>query len=151
MFESAFKGQPSPFDESASEEGDEAAEAVEGPTPATIESSPETARLIVLGSAEFVDDIVFEISSSLTRDRYLNSLKLMQNGVAWSTEDTDLLSIRSRGTYARLLAPLTERAQSYWEGANYVVALLALVVIGIVWDTQRKNERPMELIDREEL
>ena len=151
VFESAFKGQPSPFDESASEEGDEAAEAVEGPTPATIESSPETARLIVLGSAEFVDDIVFEISSSLTRDRYLNSLKLMQNGVAWSTEDTDLLSIRSRGTYARLLAPLTERAQSYWEGANYVVALLALVVIGIVWDTQRKNERPMELIDREEL
>jgi len=151
VFESAFKGQPSPFDESASEEGDEAAEAVEGPAPATIESSPETARLIVLGSAEFVDDIVFEISSSLTRDRYLNSLKLMQNGVAWSTEDTDLLSIRSRGTYARLLAPLTERAQSYWEGANYVVALLALVVIGIVWDTQRKNERPMELIDREEL
>jgi hypothetical protein len=46
---------------------------------------------------------------------------------------------------------LTERAQSYWEGANYVVALLSLVVIGIVWDTQRKNERPMELIDREEL
>jgi ABC-2 type transport system permease protein len=151
VFESAFKGQPSPFDESASEEGEEAEETVEGPTPATIEASSETARLIVLGSAEFVDDIVFEISSSLTRDRYLNSLKLMQNGVAWSTEDTDLLSIRSRGTYARLLAPMTERGQSYWEGANYVVALLALVVIGIVWDAQRKNERPMELIDREEL
>jgi len=155
VFESAFKGQPSPFDESASEEEEGAVEGaeetVEGPTPATIESSSETARLIVLGSAEFVDDIVFEISSSMTRDRYLNSLKLIQNGVAWSTEDTDLLGIRSRGTYARLLAPLTERAQSYWEGANYVVALLALVVIGIVWDTQRRNERPMELIDREEL
>jgi ABC-2 type transport system permease protein len=152
-FESAFRGQPSPFTEGAAEEGEEEASA-EGPETATpppsslstIESSPETSRLIVIGSAEFMDDVVFDLSSSLTRDRYLNSLQFVQNCVAWSTEDLDLLNIRSRGTQSRVLAPLSEREQSFWEGGNYAVALLALVVIGIVWNSRRRNEEPMELL-----
>ncbi len=143
VFESYFKGKPSPFTEGGAEE--EIPTLVEGAGGGTIEVSPETARLIIIGSAEFVDDIVFEISSRLTRDRYLNSLKLVQNGVAWSTEDLDLLDIRSRGTYARVLAPMTESGQSLWEGANYVVALLALIVIGVVWNTRRRNEKPIQL------
>jgi len=151
VFESAFKDKPSPFAEGTAEEGETMEEAgaeagsTQEPVPGIIERSPETARLIVIGSAEFVDDVVFDISSNLTRDRYLNSLKLVQNAVAWSTEDLDLLNIRSRGSYARVLAPMTEREQSFWEGANYVVALLALVVIGIVWNARRKNEQPIQL------
>jgi ABC-2 type transport system permease protein len=150
-FESAFKDRPSPFAEGAEEEGEPGAEGAGTPTPppsslSTIESSPQTSRLIVIGSAEFLDDVVFDLSSSLTRDRYLNSLQLIQNCVAWSTEDLDLLNIRSRGTQARVLVPLTEREQSFWEGGNYVLALLALVVIGIVWNSRRRSEEPMELL-----
>ncbi|MGD2178303.1 MAG: ABC transporter permease, partial [Anaerolineae bacterium] len=150
-FESAFRDKPSPFAEEAVEEGETGSEGAETPTPpplslSTIESSPDTSRLIVIGSAEFVDDVVFDLSSSLTRDRYLNSLQFLQNCVAWSTEDLDLLNIRSRGTQTRVLAPLSEREQSFWEGGNYVVALLALVVIGIVWNSRRRNQEPMELL-----
>jgi ABC-2 type transport system permease protein len=154
-FESAFKDKPSPFAEDAAEEGEAGAEEAATPTPppssrsaglGTIESSPETSRLIVIGSLEFVDDVVFDLSSSLTRDRYLNSLQFLQNCVAWSTEDLDLLEIRSRGTQARVLAPLSEREQSFWEGGNYAMALLALTVIGIVWNSRRRNEEPMELL-----
>ena len=83
----------------------------------------------------------------LTQDRYINSQKLVQNAVAWSTEDLDLLNIRARGSYSRVLDPMTESKQSFWEGLNYVVALLALVVIGVVWSARRKNEKPMELVD----
>jgi ABC-2 type transport system permease protein len=149
-FESAFKDKPSPFTEDAAEEEAGAGEAGT-PTPppsslSTIESSPEASRLIVIGSAEFLDDVVFDLSSSLTRDRYLNSLQLVQNCVAWSTEDLELLNIRSRGTQSRVLVPLTEREQSFWEGGNYVVALLALGVIGIVWSSRRRSEEPMELL-----
>jgi ABC-2 type transport system permease protein len=151
VFESAFKDQPSPLAETADGEGEEAeGEAAQETIPGTIEVSPATARLVVFGSAEFVDDVVFEISSSLTRDRYLNSLKLVQNAVAWSTEDLDLLNIRSRGSYTRVLAPMTEQEQSFWESANYVVAFLALVVIGIVGDVRRKNEQPIELLPPED-
>jgi hypothetical protein len=58
----------------------------------------------------------------------------------------DLLNIRSRGTRTRVLVPLSEREQSFWEGGNYLVGLLALVVIGIVWNSRRRNEEPMELL-----
>ena len=36
--------------------------------------------------------------------------------------------------------------QTFWEGANYVVALLALIAIGVVWNARNKREEPMELI-----
>ena len=139
-FESVFADKPSPFAEVVTDT--EKSE----PIPGTIDASPETARLVVVSSAEFLDDVVFELSSNLTQDRYRNSLKLAQNAVAWSTEDTDLLNIRARGSYARVLDPMSEGGQSFWEGANYVAALLAVIVIGFVWKSRQQNEQPIQLI-----
>jgi ABC-2 type transport system permease protein len=138
-FESYFKGKPSPL---TGAEGETASAVAAG----TVEISPETSRLVVLGSAAFLDDVVFQISARLMGDRYLNSLKLVQGAVSWSTEDLDLLTIRTRGTTARVLKPLTERVQSLWEVANYVVALLALVAIAAIWNLRRQSERPLELL-----
>jgi ABC-2 type transport system permease protein len=155
-FESFFTDKPSPFAEESVEDEAAAPDQPGTPTPApppsslaTVGTSPETSRLLVIGSVEFLDDVVFDLSSRLTQDRYLNSLQFLQNSVAWATEDLDLLSIRSRGTQTRVLAPLTEGEQSFWEGANYAAALLALVVIGIVWNSRRRNEEPMELVPRQ--
>jgi ABC-2 type transport system permease protein len=100
----------------------------------------------VIGSAEFLTDVVFQISASLTQDRYLNSLQFLQNAVDWSVEDLELLGIRSRGTYARVLVPMAEGDQRFWEVLNYALALIGLVAIGGVWYMRRKNERPMELV-----
>jgi ABC-2 type transport system permease protein len=116
------------------------------PAAGIIETSPESARLVVIGSTEFVDDIVFNLSMSLSRDRYLNTLQFVQNTVDWSVEDLELLAIRSRGTSSRLLNPTAESQQSFWEGANYGFALLALVAIGAVWNVRRRNEEPMALV-----
>jgi ABC-2 type transport system permease protein len=138
-FPSYFMNKPLPSSEDA------AGSSVE-PAAGIIEKSPDSARLVVVGSAEFVDDTVFEISSSLTRDRYLNSLQFMQNALDWSVEDLDLLAIRSRGTASRVLRPEAEEQQSFWEVLNYTVALLALVGIGVVWNSQRRNEQVVELI-----
>lgn len=111
----------------------------------TIDQSPDTARLIVIGSGDFINDTVFQISGQASFDRYLNSLQFLQNSVDWSVEDLDLLSIRSRGTYARLLDPLEPDEQSFWEYVNYGIALLALIVIGLLWAFGRRSERPMKL------
>ncbi len=157
VFESYFKDKPSPLTESADSQqtGPNAdplsqpatVEQPEQPTTiGTIESSPETARLVVIGSSEFLNDIVFDLSASLSGNRYLNNLQFMQNTVDWSVEDLDLLNIRSRGTSARVLNPLTESEQSFWEGLNYGLALLALLAIGLVWRWRRQNEQPMELL-----
>jgi ABC-2 type transport system permease protein len=103
----------------------------------------------VVGSAEFLNDFVFRMSSTLSQDRYLNSLQFAQNCVDWSVEDLDLLGIRSRGTTSRLLMPLSESQESFWEGLNYAVALLALIGIGLLWRVRRRNEKPMELLPRQ--
>jgi len=142
-FESYFKDKPSPLEAGAS--GQEGAAAPQ-PAVGTIESSPGTARLVVVGSAEFLNDIVIELSASLLNDRYLNKLQFFQNTVDWSVEDLDLLSIRSRGTSTRVLVPLSEQDQTFWETANYVMALVALVIIGIVWRSRQRHEEPMELL-----
>ncbi|MCB0193751.1 MAG: Gldg family protein, partial [Anaerolineae bacterium] len=112
----------------------------------TIDSSPDSARLVVIGSAEYLNDVIFELSSSLSRDRYFNSLQFTQNMVDWSVEDLDLLSIRSGGTSARVLAPMDEANQSFWEYINYGLALAALVAIAVIWRSRRRSEVPMELL-----
>ncbi len=151
-FESYFKGKPSPLEgeaEAGSEEmpvpGD-TEEQLQPPTVGTIETSPDATRLVVIGSAEFLNDIIFDLSSALAGDRYLNSLQFAQNAVDWCVEDLDLLTIRSRGTASRVLIPLTEGRQSFWEGLNYVLALLAVVGIAVLWRLRKRNERPMDLV-----
>jgi len=151
-FESYFKDKPSPLLEGGStEEEGEAAVQPEGPVTGTIERSPDSARLVVFGSAAFLDDVVFQVSTTLSRDRYLNSLQLIQNAVAWCTEDLDLLTIRARGSTVRLLNPLSERTHTMWEIANYVVALAALLTIAVVWNMGRKGEKPIELLPPEQV
>jgi ABC-2 type transport system permease protein len=155
-FESYFKDRPSPFQEGAAEEegaSDALAEADAGaeqePILGTLEESPESSRLIVIGSSEFLDDAVLELSSRLSADRYLLNLQFLQNAVDWSVEDQDLLSIRSRGSYTRLLEPMEKSEQSFWEVLNYGLALAAVVVIGVVWNVRQRSEAPMPLVDLE--
>ncbi len=144
-FTSAFKGQPMP----AAAEGETSTPITQ--TVATVDQSPEAARLVVIGSSQFLNDTVFRISSSLSGQRYLNSLQLLQNAVDWSVEDLELLGIRARGTQTRVLEPMTENAQRRWEFLNYGVALLGLVALGAVWTLRRRNEKPMPLTPPQEV
>lgn len=149
-FESFFKDKPSPFTETpATDAAAPTPTPVAGPQPdaSTLTQSPTTARLIVIGSGEFIDDFVLNLSSQLIQDQVLNNLQFAQNIVDYSVEDTDLLAIRARGTFTRLLKPLSEGEESSWEYGNYGVALAALVIIGGLWYVRRRNERPMELIN----
>jgi len=114
--------------------------------PPLISRSPDSARLVVVGSSDFINDTVISISRSIGHDRYLNSLEFLQNAVDWSVEDDDLLAIRSRGQHVRLLAPMAHRAQVAWEWANYGLALLALLALSLLAGRRRQRETPMVLI-----
>ncbi len=155
VFDSYFKGKPSPFQSTQSTAPNPNPAATPTPVPpqpsSMIEQSPDTARLVVVGSAEFLDDIVLQLSSRLTQDRYLNNLQFVQNAVDWSVEDLDLLGIRSRGTITRVLNPMDQREESTWEFANYLIALVALVIIGGIWYYRRRNEQPIELVPVERM
>ncbi|MEM7343391.1 MAG: Gldg family protein [Chloroflexota bacterium] len=148
-FDSFFKDKPNPLDIplEANPAQPAAPPATDAPTVniGTIERSPESARLIVVGSADFLNDAVFNMTFGNSLNSHLNQLQFVQNAVDWSVEDLDLLEIRARGTRIRLLDPLDSAAQTSWEYFNYVVALIALVGIGFIWHMQRNNEQPMIL------
>lgn len=116
---------------------------------AVLEESPDSARLVVIGSAAFLDDFVLELSTRLSANRYLNNLLFLQNTVDWSLEDLDLLTIRARGSFTRILTPLERQQQTTWEFANYGVALLALLGIYGAWQLRKRNEKPLTLLPAE--
>ena len=141
-FESYFKDKPSPLltEETEQETDDPSGDENEtAPLTNMIETSPDSSRLAVVGSGEFLNDNLFE-----NRENDPN-LQLLQNMVDWSVEDLDLLNIRARGEQSRLLKPMTEGEQRIWEIANYVVALAALSLLAAMWQIRRRRERPIEL------
>ncbi len=143
-FESAFAGQPSPFEVGA--EADAGAESGEAGGIGLLERSPKNTRMVVVGSSEFVNDNVYQISGSFGGDRFFSNLQFFANAIDWFTEDVSLASIRSRGSAARILPPVAEAAQNRWVLINYAVAIIGLLLIGGVWQIQRRAEQPIELI-----
>lgn len=144
-FSSYFIDKPSPFEAGQ----DELAVEAEGPASepvGLIERSPDGTRMIVLGSSEFVNDTVYQISANFAGDRFVSNLQLIANAIDWFTEDVSLASIRSRGSVARILPPISEEAQNRWVIINYAVAIVGLILIAVVWQVQRRTEKPLELI-----
>ena len=160
QFESFFKDKPSPLAEAEQPSETAAAEDFNLEAPeettldiGTIEQSSDSARLVVIGSSEFINDIVLRLSSQLGQDRSLNNLQFLQNTVDWSVEDADLLSIRSRGSHTRVinflekdlwsLGNYTFSEQQLWEFGNYAFAILALIIIATLWQASKRKQKPL--------
>ncbi len=114
---------------------------------ATLEASPETARLVVIGSSEFVSDVVLRFGTQLNGDRTYNNLQLVLNTIDWATEDTDLLSIRTRGTAVRVLKALDRNGMRFVTNLNLLLALGSLFVLAAVTQWERRRMQPLTLVD----
>ena len=96
-----------------------------------IERSPESARIILFSSNDFLRDQVISMLGSAQQSEYLNTLQMFANAVDWSLEDSGLLSIRSRGHFNRTLPPMEQSTQMFWEYLNYGLAALAIILIAL--------------------
>ncbi len=156
-FASYFAGKPSPFAATPTASASSAPTAQPSATPTAtatpkageragfIAKSPDTARLIVVGSSEFLNDTLFNLGQRLGVDTATNNIQLVQNSAEWFTEDVALSSIRAKSEAARVLIPLSDAEKSRWEIGNYVFALLTLIGLGAIWQIRRSSEKPMEL------
>jgi ABC-2 type transport system permease protein len=152
-FESYFKGKPSPLLEGKKDEKNGAKQEdsedknkdpgkEENKPPvitSVIEKSPESSRVFVIGSNEFLSDQVLQISAMGGTTRYLNSLQLVENAVDWSLEDQSLLAIRSRGHFSRTLAPMDKSAKTVWELISYGLAIGGLIGIFLLYWLRRRS------------
>ena len=139
-------------DEASADEGGEEGEAgaageeedadTLGTVTSVIDKSPESARLIVAGSASFLADQTVRMIGSADGTIYTGSLELMANVVDWAVEDQSLLGIRGRGHFNRTLDPISEDEQRIWEYANYVLALAGLALVFVIsWRRRSRKER----------
>jgi ABC-2 type transport system permease protein len=132
-FPSAFADKPSPL-----MEGAETATGSQG-TGRTLKKSLPDAKLAVIGSNEFLSDLIVGIGQQLRGQLHLPNAQLVVNLLDWSVEDTELASIRSAGAYARTLEPLDEKKIRTFEITNYAAVLLGMGAVVLVPRWRRRN------------
>ena len=134
-FESFFAGKESPLltqgsADSVDEQKDQTATNTK--ISSVIKHSPDSARIILFSSNDFLSDPVVSMAGMANGGQYLNSLQLMANTFDWVLEDDGLMSIRARSNFNRTLPAMEQSTQVFWEYLNYALALLALAVVGFV-------------------
>ena len=119
----------------------EAGEDTLGTVTSLIDRSPESARLIVIGSASFLADQTVRMIGSADGTLYTNSVELVANIVDWAVEEQSLLNIRSRGHFNRTLPPMREEEQRVWEYGNYLLAIVGLIAVFFISRHRRVSRR----------
>ena len=94
-----------------------------------VEHSPDSARLILIGSSTFLSDTAISLATEATQTRYQKPLELIQNTLEWSLEDRGLLALRGRDQFSRLLEPVGRESRMFWEYLNYALALGGLALV----------------------
>ena len=79
-FGSYFVDKPSPFEAGEADAGLDTEAAAAEPI-GLIERSPAGTRMVVLGSSEFVNDTVYQISANFAGDRFVSNLQLIANAI----------------------------------------------------------------------
>ena len=135
QFTSFFAGKDSPLAQAAGEteqSADEAQADTANNTPVVtgvIERSPESARLFVVASNSFANDISLQLASQGLGTEYTKPQAFVQNVIDWSLEDRDLLALRGRTELARILAPMNDAERRTWESINYALAFAGLILV----------------------
>lgn len=144
-FDSFFAGKESPLlkedtntQTNSEEKPAEKTEKIGG----VIAHSPESARIILFSSNDFLGDAVLSVAGAASGGQYLNSLQMLTNTMDWAMEDESLVSIRARSNFSRTLPAMEQEARIFWEYLNYGLALLSLLIVGLVqYQVKRAREK----------
>lgn len=151
-FDSYFKDKPSPLlakpqrsdteNSATKDQMDRQGEPKESKEEATItrmiERSPDSSRIVLLASNNFLSDQMLGLATSAMGTHYQKPIQLVENIIDWSLEDRGLLSLRGRAQFSRTLDPMDRETQIFWEYLNYGLALLGLILVWIVQQQVRR-------------
>ena len=111
----------------------------------TLKESVADGRLVVLGSSELVSDIMMQLAQQPNGEVHRGNIQLLQNVIDWSVADTDLLSIRTGGAFARTLVPMTEEELQQAEIASYALVLFPMLGVVLIPLVRRRMVQPISL------
>ncbi len=139
-FPSFFADRPDPTWEAEAPEADAGEPDRSG---RTLERSLPDARLVVLGSSELASDLMISLGQQMGGEVHRSNLMLLLNLIDWCTEDTDLLEIRSAGSFARTLRPVGELEKLLIEAADALAMLLGLLALALLPRMRRRQARSL--------
>ncbi|MEZ4752802.1 MAG: Gldg family protein [Bdellovibrionota bacterium] len=125
-FKSFFAGKEIPMLNQAKDDAkpDEDKEKVKKIVTGIVNKSPDSSRLVIFASNEFVEDQVIRLGAMKQSADYLAPIMLFENTIDWSLADRELLAIRTRNAGAKILEVSEPNDQLLWELGNYLAALL---------------------------
>ncbi len=105
-----------------------------------VRRSPESARLVVFPSNDFLSDRVLGALVRASGTQYLGPLQLLNNTLDWSLREERFLGIRARAHFNRTLPPMEQRMRVGLELFNYAAAIAWLLLTGLVaWLLRRRR------------
>jgi ABC-2 type transport system permease protein len=128
-FTSFFADRDNPLAVSAPDAG--AASTPAAHITSVLTRSPESARIVLYASNDFMDDQILNSMVAASGTLYLGPLELFTNTLDWALQDEQLLEIRSRAHFNRTLPPMERQSQLLIEYCNYGLALLWLLVLAL--------------------
>ena len=123
-FESWFAGKPYPL--SAVADSDDTG------INTIVEHSPNSARIILYASNDFLDDQILKAVVTAAGTQYIGPLELFMNTLDWAVQDDALLTIRSGGNFNRTLPSMDRNAQEVIEYLNYAASFLFLLILAAI-------------------
>ncbi len=106
-----------------------------------ISKSPESARLVIFASNEFLDDQAIQLSGRSMGTEYQKPLEMVLNALEWSLEDEGLSEIRGRSHFSRTLPPFEKPHQQMIEYLNYALAITGVLLVLFLHRTLRKKRQ----------
>lgn len=138
-FDSFYRGRPQPVDRDRGQGG---SDALQGPySGSLVARSTESARLILFGSNDFMDDQILKAQAVAAGTGYLGAIEVFMNTLDWALQDDELLRVRSRAHFNRTLPPMDHRAQAWIEYLNYGAAVSWLVFLALAHGLQNRLRR----------
>ncbi len=102
-----------------------------------VEHSPKSARIILFGSNDFMDDQILKIEVTAAGTQYVGPLELFMNTLDWAVQDDGLLKIRSHGNFNRTLPTLDRAGQKKIEYINYALSFIFLLVVAAIYQMRK--------------
>ncbi len=135
-FDSWFSDRPHPGNDDRNRTG------ASSGTTGLLQRSPESARIVLYSSNDFMDDQVLNGQVMANGTQYLGPVELLLNTLDWALRDDELLKIRSRAHFNRTLPSMERRGQAIIEYLNYGLALLWLGLLALLhWLRKRLRRR----------
>ncbi len=106
-----------------------------------VRRSAESARLVVFGSNDFLDDQMLATTINASGAQYLGAVELFSNILDWALLDEASLRIRSRSHVDRTLPPMDRRSQKTLEYINYGLAIAWLILLALIYAVGKKLRR----------